>query len=160
MKTLAAILLAVGLTQSAHALQPSSTQSPLIGRWSVDTSRLPVPPDARPKSVTITFDDAGNGKWTIHVDIVDAGGTERHSMGTPALDGSATPVSGSDEADTVAVKSPVPNVLVMALAKNHMPASTRVYSVVADGASMVETAAYFDHDGLAVMRTNYFTRIR
>jgi len=160
MKTLFAILLIAGVIQSVPALARSSTASPLAGSWAVDVSRLPIPPEARPKSVTITFIDAGSGKWTTHVDIVDGGGSESHAVGTAALDGSATTVTGSNEADTVAVKMPEPNVLVMALAKGGIPASTRVYAVAADGKSLVETAVYFGGNGLPVMRTNYFTRVR
>jgi hypothetical protein len=66
----------------------------LIGSWAVDVSRLPIPPEARPKSVTITFGDAGDGKWMTQVDIVDASGAKSHSVSTHALDGTAAPIEG------------------------------------------------------------------
>ncbi|SFR95080.1 hypothetical protein SAMN05216570_1119 [Dyella sp. OK004] len=160
MKALFAALLIAGVMHNAPALARTSSASPLIGRWTVDVSRLPMPPEARPKSATIAFADAGEGKWTTHVDIVDAGGGESHAVGTTALDGTAAPVQGSPEADTVALKSPAPNVLVMALAREGVPASTRVYAVAADGKSLVETAVYFGDNGLPIMRTHYFTRVR
>lgn len=160
MKALFAVLLLAGAMHNAPALAHSSSASPLIGSWTVDVSRLPTPPAARPKSATITFGDAGSGKWITHVDIVDAGGGESHAVGTSALDGTASPVQGSPEADTVALKSPAPNVLVMALAKDGHPASTRIYAVAADGKSLVETAVYFDDNGVPIMRTHYFTRVK
>ena len=164
MKTLFAILLAAGAMQSAPALAESSSAkvaapSPLLGSWAVDISRLPIPQEARPKSVTITFADAGGAKWKINVDIVDAGGTKINAYGTYALDGTAAPGQGSTiEADTGAIKIPAPNVLVMGLGKGGMPASTRIYTVDADGKRMIETAVNFDK--VPVIRTFHFMRIR
>ena len=160
MKRLFAILLVAGMFQNAAALERSTTVSPLVGRWSVDVSRLPMPPEARPKSVTITFGDAGNGKWTTQVEITDAGGAKNHAEGTAPLDGTPTHVTGSLEADITAVKMPTPNVLIMQLGKGGIPASTRIYAVAADGKTMIETVAYFEKDGRPMLRTNYFTRVR
>jgi hypothetical protein len=139
----------------------SLSESALIGSWAVDITRLPIPPQARPKSVTITFGDSGDGGWITHVDIVDAGGAQSHTVGTATLNGKPAPVAGSAEADTAAVKMPVPNVLVLSLGRGGIPASTRVYAVAADGKTMIETVVYFwDHDQpIPAMRTNYFTRI-
>lgn len=119
-----------------------------------------MPPEARPKSVTIEFSDEGCGKWTTQVDILNADGTKLHSKGTAPLDGTPTPVSGSIEADITAVEMPTSEVLVMQLGKGGIPASTRIYTFDADGKSMIETVAYFEKDGRPVLRTNYFTRIR
>lgn len=160
MKALVSIFLAVVLLQGAPAFARSSHASPLIGEWSVDLSRLPMPPEARPKSVTIAFSDAGNQALGIQVDIVNADGTKLHSQGAAPLDGTPAAVKDSIEADITAVKMPAPNVLIMQLGKNGIPASTRIYTAAADGKSMIETAAYFDKDGRPVLRTNYFTRVR
>ncbi|MGH8121264.1 MAG: hypothetical protein ACREPT_00650 [Rudaea sp.] len=157
-------LLIASVIQSAQTLAQSSgaktsASSPLLGSWAVDVSHLPIPPQAQPKSVTITFSDAGSGKWVVDVDIVDAGGSKTTAAGTYALDGTAAPARKSTiEADTGAIRMPAPNVLVLGLGKGGMPASTRVYTVAADGRSMIETAVNFD--GVPVMRTNYFTRVR
>ena len=157
-KTLLAILLFMAATQGLLASE--STPSPLLGRWSVDVSRLPIPPEARPRSVTITFGETREGIWTMAVDIVDAGGNGIHSIGSAALDGTATKVEGSPEADTAAFKMPEPGVLILALGKGGIPASTRIYAVGADPEAMVETAVYFGKDGMPIMRTNYFARVR
>jgi hypothetical protein len=161
MKILVAILLAAFSMQGASVLARSPSTSPLIGSWAVDVSRLPIPPQARPKSVTITFADAGDA-WTTTVDIVDGGRTESHAVGTATLNGKPTPVTGSTEADIAAVEMPVPNVLVMSLGKGGIPASTRIYAVAADGKTMIETVVYFWDHGQPIpeMRTNYFRRVR
>jgi hypothetical protein len=161
MRALFPILIAVALNQSEPALAHSAGASPLLGSWAVDVSRLPIPPEARPKSVTMTFSQAGGGKWSTHVDIFGGDGSQRHMTSTYALDGTASPITGDKaEADTSAVKTPAPNVMVLALGRAGIPASTRIYTVAPDGKTMIETAVYFGDDGKPVMRTNYFNRVR
>jgi hypothetical protein len=159
MKAIISSLLAAFLIGGVPAQASSSNNSALIGKWAVDTSRLPIPPEARPKSVTITFDNSKDGRWTTRVEVVDAGGAASHAEGHSALDGAPEPVTGNLEADVAAATMPVPNVLVVQMARHGVPASTRVYTVSPDGKSMIETAAFFDKDGRPVMRTNYFKRV-
>jgi len=159
MKMLCAVVLAAVLIPGASAHADSSKSSPLLGSWAVDVSRLPKPPQERPQSVTLTFGEAGGGKWAAKVDIVEQGGGKMHAEGVAALDGRATPVKNNFEADTFALQRPAPNVLVMMLAKDRSVASTRIYTVAADGRSMTETVAAFAPDGSPTMRTNYFTRV-
>lgn len=132
----------------------------MLGSWAVDVSRLPMPPAARPRSVTITFSDAGKGKWTTCVDILDAGGAASHAVSTAGLDGTSAHIQDSTEADTVALELPAPDVLVMDLVKSGIPASTRVYTVAADGRTLTETVAHVGGDGRPTMRTNHFVRLR
>jgi hypothetical protein len=158
MRALFSTLLLASAIQASPALSQSA--SPLLGRWAVDVSRLAMPPETRPKSVTFTFSDAGGGKWTTKVDIFGGDGSERHMSSTYALDGSPAPIQGDmAEADIGAVKLPEPNVMVLQLGKDGGPASTRVYVVAPDGKTMIETAAYTGPDGKPLMRTNYFNRV-
>ena len=46
--------------QAAHAA--ASLTLPLVGRWSLDVSRIPQ--DERPQSLTVTFRVSPDGKWT------------------------------------------------------------------------------------------------
>ena len=160
MKAFCAVALLCGLIQGTPALAASSAASPLLGTWAVDTTRLPMAAAARPKSVTFSFADAGEDKLKTEVDIVDAGDVRIHSVSTVGLDGTPGSITGGMEADTVALKRPAPNVLVMVLSKGKMPGSTRIYVVAPDGKSLVETATYFGDNGTPIMRTNYFTRVR
>ena len=160
MRSLVAILLFAGAIQGAPAAAQSSA-SPLLGSWAVDVSRLPMPAEARPKSVTFRFSEAGQNKWMTRVDILGGDGSERHMSSTYTLDGTAAAIEGDTaEADAGAVKLPAPNVMVLALGKGGIPASTRVYVVAPDGKTMIETAAYVGGDGKPMMRTNYFTRLK
>ena len=158
-------LLAIALITASHAgssLAASagvdSSASRLIGSWEVDVARLPIPPEARPKSVTIAFTAVDKSQWKMRVDIVDGGGHEIDATGTYTLDGKQVAVTGSPEADAGAVKMPTLDVLILALSKAGVPASTRIYAVAPGGKNMVETAVYYGPDGKPIMRTNYFSR--
>lgn len=159
MRTHFFLLLAATLLATPGAAQPAA-RSPLLGTWAVDVSKLPIPPEQRPKSVTFTYSEAGEGKWATQVDIVGPDGSASHGTASYLRDGTAWPVQGSPEADTTAVMTPQPGVLVMALSKGGVPGSIRIYTVAPDGKSMTETATYFTREGKPVMRTNYFNRVR
>jgi hypothetical protein len=156
---LATLFVATLATGGAHAAPSASTPSPLFGRWAVDTSRMDMPPEARPKSVTLAFSDAGNGKVGLTVDIAFADGKTVHTVGTNPADGTSVPVVGSPEADAAAMEHPQADVLVMGLSKGGMPASTRVYAVAPDGKTMTEVVSFFNDQGKPAMRVHYFNRV-
>lgn len=161
MKSLVAFgLMVVSIASAVADESAAHASSSLIGTWAVDTSRLPVPPEARPKRVTITFGDAGAERRTMEVSIVDAAGKEIDATSTYTLDGKPVSISGSPEAETGALKAPSPDVLVLALSKGGAGASTRIYAAAPNGKEMVETAVYFAKDGSPIMRTNYFSRVK
>jgi len=132
--------------------------SPLLGTWAVDVARLPIPEAMRPRSVTIRFGEAGPQRLATTVEVVDPRGAVLRAESTSTLDGSPTPVSGNLEADTAAFTQPAPGVLVMQLARGGQPASTRIYTVSADGQAMTETVAYFNDAGQPALRANQFRR--
>jgi hypothetical protein len=69
-------------------------------------------------------------------------------------------VKSNFEADISATSLPRPEVIIMQLAKDGSPASTRIYAVNPDGKTMIETVTFFGPDGQPVQRKNYFSRIR
>lgn len=158
MKALVTLALIAGLVQSMPLPAQAAADTPLVGSWGLDTSRMSLAPEARPRSVTISFSHAG-AQWTTHVDIVSADGAESHAIGTATLDGAPAAVQGSPEADIAAFKMPAPNVLVVSLSKGGIPGSTRIYSVDPDGKHLVETSAYFGDQGMPVFKTYYFSRV-
>lgn len=155
MSLMFAAMLCVGAAQAQTA-----ARSPLVGAWAVDVTQLPMPPQARPRSVTITFSQPDATHWAATVEVVDGGGNTLLAEGRSSLDGTPTAVSGNLEADLSATTLPAPGVLVMQLSKGGVPGSTRIYTVSADGQRMTETAAYFTDDGKPVVRTHQFTRVR
>ena len=94
----------------------ASKPLPLVGRWSLDASLMPE--SERPQRVTMTFRAVQDGKWTTFVEIVGPDGSRRHAESTAALDGVPVAVTGNmDFIDTVALRQPAPDTLVMTLGK-------------------------------------------
>lgn len=159
MKMAFALVCAALALQAAPVKAAAATASPLVGRWSIEVATLPMPPEARPKSVILEFGDPGDGRWSTHVEIVHPGGETMLAEGTLSLDGTPGAISGNYWADVSAVKMPAPGVLVMQLVDDGAPASTRVYTVSGDGRTLTETKAFFGRDGTPILQTITFNRV-
>ncbi|MFM5883773.1 MAG: response regulator transcription factor [Novosphingobium sp.] len=160
---LAAIGLVVAATDSAPqtaqsqaAVAAAEAHSPLEGQWSLDVMRIPA--EERPRSVTIAFAQAG-GNWHTQVEIVAPDGSVQRAESTASPDGVLVPVSGNmGFIDTASIRQPAPNTLVMTLAKNGAPVSTRVYTAAKDGKTMTETIVWAS-GGIPQLETTYFNRV-
>jgi hypothetical protein len=152
------LICAIVIAQPAAAA--TSAKSPFLGTWSVDVAKLPLPPAQRPKGVTMTFSEASGGKWTTTVDIVALDGSVSHSVSTYALDGTPAPINDNGEYDHVAITTPLPNVLIMALSKEGTPGTTRVFTILPDANTDVETHVYETADGPLSMKTAVWKRVR
>jgi hypothetical protein len=160
MKILPAALLAALALQSAAACAESAAPSPLVGHWALEVDKLPMPPEARPKRVSIEFRDPGAGKWTTHVEIVHPDDSRMHADSTLPLDGTPGAIDGDYWADVATMKMPAANVLVVQLVDDGVPSSTRVYSVAGDNDTLTETKAFFGKDGTPILQTIVFKRVR
>lgn len=141
--------------QAAHVAAPDD--SPLQGRWALDVDRIPA--DERPQRVTIEFSVSADRKWTTHVEIVAPDGSTSRAQSTAALDGVAAPVTGNMAfVDTVSLRQPAPGTLVMTLARDGSPVSTRVYTVARDRKSMTETIVWAG-ESVPKLETTHFNRV-
>lgn len=144
---------ATSITNSNSLIGPA----PLAGSWLLDASLMPQ--DVRPQRVTMTFRPALDGKWATRVEIVGPDGQRRHAESSAALDGVPVPVSGNlDIIDSVALRQPEPDTLVMTLSKGAARVSTRVYTVANDRKSMTETIVW-SSDRRQKLETARFNRI-
>lgn len=144
-----------GTTNSVYSA--ASKRLPLVGSWSLDASLMPE--KERPQRVTMTFRASQDGKWTTLVEIVAPDGSSRHSESTAAPDGVPVPITGNmDFIDTVALRQPAPDTLVMTLGKAGTRVSTRVYTVAKDLKSMTETIVW-SSDNRQKLETTHFNRI-
>ena len=155
------MLFVAGSPDQAEPAQQADTvvtaPSPLEGRWSLDVNRIPA--DQRPQRVTISFAVSPERQWTTQVEIVASDGAVSRSESTAALDGQPAPISGTMPfIDTVSLRQPAPNTLVMTLGKSGSRVSTRVYTVAKDRQSMTETIIWASN-GIPEMQTTYFNRI-
>jgi methionine-rich copper-binding protein CopC len=160
MKYIAVVAFSLAAFAHSALANEDAAKKPLLGSWSVDTTKLPMAASARPKSVTITFSEDGVDRLRAKIEVVDPSGKLLDAEGVTPLDGTPTKVKSNFEADVSATTMPRPEILIMQLGKNGNPASTRIYTVSPDGKAMIETVAYFTSDGQPVLRKNYFSRIR
>lgn len=129
----------------------------LAGKWSLDVARLPE--NERPLAVTITFTPEADGRWHTLVWIENRDGAKIKAESTAATDGVPVPVGGSfAEIDSVALRQPGPDTLVMTLNKDGQRVSTRVYTVSQDGRSMTETIVWANGE-MPEPRATVFNRI-
>lgn len=141
----------IALFMAAPVPQPSA--SPILGRWTLDTGSMAIPVEARPASVTAEFADAGEDMWNTTYVITAKDGSARRMTSRERLDGQAVPIAGDQtDADSVAMTSPQPGVLVMGLSKSGNLGSVRVYTVSPDGREMIESATLVGADGKPTVR--------
>jgi len=137
------LALAAGIATIPEAAETAQAAAamPLAGKWSLDVARLPE--NERPVSVTITFTPQPDGRMHTLVWIANRDGGTIKAESTAATGGVPVPVEGNFAAvDSVALRQPAPDTLVMTLAKGGERFSTRVYTVAKDGRSMTETIVW------------------
>ena len=136
---------------------PAAGHLPLVGKWSLDTSRIPA--EERPRSVTLDFRLSGDRQWTGQSDVVAADGSRQQAQATAAADGVPVTVTGNmPSVDMVSLRQPAPNTLVLTFTKDGDAVSTRVYTVEGDGNSMKETIVWAG-DVTPRMVTTYYNRV-
>lgn len=162
--SVAAAGLVFGAAGPAHLAAPpqavavaATRQPPLAGSWALDVMRIPA--EERPRRVTMTFRVSADQHWTTMVEIVAPDGTVSRAESTAALDGVPVPVSGNMAfIDTVSLRQPAPNTLVMTIGKDGAAVSTRVYTAGKDRKSMTETIVWAGN-GIPKLETTHFKRI-
>jgi hypothetical protein len=151
---------AVRSSQPVGAALPVAEQSPFLGLWELDLTRMPATYGPPPKRVTFLFEEVGAGKWRTKVEITAPDDSVRRMAIEYRRDGQAVQGDGDDaDADTAAFNSPAPNVLVMGMAKNNRFGGVRVYTVSGDGKEMTEAAAGADDKGVPFVRNFHFKRV-
>lgn len=142
------------------ASAPIAARSPFLGRWELDLTRMPATYGTPPRRVVYMFEDIGGGRSRLTVDITAQDDSVRHMTTAYRPDGRAARSEGeTSEADSAAFLLPAPNVLVMNLARNRMPASVRVYTIAPDGREMTESAADVDDKGDPFVCKFHFRRV-
>lgn len=151
-----------GASARPDKTQPRRTvASPFTGRWELDLTRMPSTYGPPPKRVIYDFHDMGEGKKRLTVDITGQDGSVRHMAVSYRPDGTMAPSEGeTSEADSAAIMTPTPHVLVLNLARAKTMGSVRVYIVSANGREMTESAAGLNGRGEPFVRNFHYTRLR
>ncbi|MBD3729904.1 MAG: helix-turn-helix transcriptional regulator [Sphingomonadales bacterium] len=147
--------------EQSHLVDPegaagTADASPLVGRWSLETSR--VPEAERPQAVTIDFSTDAGLKWTMAVAMTTADGTSLQSTATARADGKPVAVAGNMSfIDSASFRRPAAGTLVVTLGKGGKTVSTRIYAISRDRKTMTETIVW-PNQSLPQLETNTFER--
>lgn len=145
---------------ASAAVPTAGEQSPFIGQWDLDLSRMPDTYGPPPKRVVYNFEDLGTGEWRTTINITAPDDSVRHVAVQYRRDGKMVKGTGDQvDGDSAAFNSPAANVLVMSLAKDKKLDSVRVYAISPDGKEMTESAANVDGSGSPFVRNFHFKRI-
>src|SRR5262245_4092534 len=84
----------------------TNAQAPkgLEGTWKLNVTKSKFSPGPAPKSMTVTYANAGSDVVKIVVDLTPATGAAQHWEMTPHYDGKDYPVKGNPNADAISVK--------------------------------------------------------
>lgn len=146
---------------ASHVVDPdegsgSDLASPLVGRWSLDTARVPAA--ERPRAVTIAFSTGTDLRWTMAVDIIGPDGNTLRALATGAADGKPVAVTGNMPfVDSASFRRPAAGTMVVTLGKGGQTVSTRVYAISRDRKTMTETIVW-PNQALPQLETNVFER--
>jgi hypothetical protein len=88
----------------ASVASSADTVNPFVGKWVLNVAKSTFDPPPPPKSNTATTTEAAGGGLHTVIDIVEADGSNTHMEYTvPPGGAKATPVTGSDYADSIIV---------------------------------------------------------
>ena len=87
MKAIFVALVTLVMLHAMPTFAAPTAESPLLGHWTLDVATLPMPPEVRPKSVTLDFRDMAGGKLATHAEIIDQNDNKMYAKSTLSLDG-------------------------------------------------------------------------
>ena len=149
---LAAAVFAVGVLASAQS------KDPFVGSWRMNVAKSKYSPGPAPKSVTSTYEAAGQG-YRISVKNEPASGPVQQYSYTTSLDGKDTPMTGNNpNADMVAVKRIDTHTLEMVNKKGGKTTTTQRNVVEKDGKTRTVTTTGVDAQGQKVNNVAVFEK--
>ena len=140
---LAAVLAADALKASAQATDPR------IGTWKMNPGKSKYDPGPAPQSLTVKVEPAGQGE-KVTAEFVNADGTRATTVYTASFDGKDSPLTGSQIANTVALKRVDPRTTVRTDKKDGKVVQTLTRVVAPDGKTMTVTGKGTNAQGQAV----------
>jgi hypothetical protein len=133
----------VALASSAGA-QP---QAGLMGTWKLNTARSKFTPGPAPKSMTVVYSAAPEGRMSIVVDLTPAEGASLHWEVTVADDGKDYPVKGNPNFDTLSFSRIDDHTSETIFKKNGKVIATNTRTLSADGKTLTITNKGTTADG-------------
>lgn len=147
-----AAVFAVGVLASAQS------KDPFVGTWRLNVAKSKYSPGPAPKSITSTYETAGQG-YRISVKNEPASGAVQQYSYTTNLDGKDSPMTGDNpNADMVAVKRIDTHTLEMVNKKGGKTTTTQRNVVAKDGKTRTVTTTGVDGQGQKVNNVGVFEK--
>jgi len=161
MQTLARqVILATLMVGSIFWVHSTSAQAadPLHGTWKLDSAHSKFDPGPPPKSITVTFQAAGEGV-TVLADVVSADGKATQTSYTGNYDGKDYPIKGTNTgAETVSLKRIDANTTQRTDKKGGKVVTTFTRKVSTDGKTLTVTVKGTNAKGQPVNDVVVFTK--
>ena len=142
-------VLLVAALAFAPVAQAQSKPDAVIGTWKLNVAKSKYEPGPAPKGTTLTFEVAGDGV-KVSSKGEDASGKPTSTEYTAKYDGKDYPITGSQNADTVALKRIDARTQERTDKKGDKVVATSTRVVSADGKTMTVTTKGTNAQGQAV----------
>jgi hypothetical protein len=144
------VIVTLGVVLGASLVRVSAQASnPRIGTWKLNVEKSKYSPGPAPQSVTMKIEAAGEGEKAT-TEGVNAAGTATMTQYTAQYDGKDYPITGSQNADTVALKRIDARTLERTDKKGDKMVATSTRVISADGKTMTVTTKGTNAQGQAV----------
>jgi hypothetical protein len=145
------------------AVQAATPAPEWLGTWELDATRSQRPPNAdagqpAPKSVTITFKDAGGGKVAFQQVAVGADGKKMETSGGFSTDGSPALIVGSPAFDRITVSYSDAHTESASFFKGGKLVQKFTTVLSADGRHRTQTVETTDKEGKSIKSTVYWDK--
>ena len=132
---------------ASAVLATAQSKDPFVGTWRLNVAKSKYSPGPAPKSITTTYEAAGQG-YKISVKNEPASGPVRQYSYTTNLDGKDVPVTGNNpNADMIAVKRIDANTLEVLNKRSGKVTTTQRNVVTPDGKIRTVTTTGTDAQG-------------
>ena len=151
------IILAVGVLTVA-VLATAQSKDPFVGTWRLNVAKSKYSPGPVPKSVTSTYEAAGQGYKVSVKNEPPSGPVQQYSY-TSNLDGKDAPMTGNNpNADMIAVKRIDAHTLETVNKKGGKVTTTQKNVVSADGKTRTVTTTGTDAQGQKINNVGVFEK--
>ncbi len=143
------IVLALVTTTLVAFASNAAAQAPaaMMGTWKLNTAKSKFTPGPAPKSITIVYSAAPEGRILIVVDREFAESPAQHWEGTVADDGKDYPLKGNPDADSISYKRLDARTGTTTHKKDGKVIGTNTRKLSADGKTLTITSKGTTPDG-------------
>jgi hypothetical protein len=147
----------VGVLSAAIVNLSAQSSDPRIGTWKLDAAKSKYSPGPPPQSLTVKVEPAGQGE-KVTAEFVNADGTRTTTVYTANFDGKDNPLTGSQLANTVALKRIDTRTTERTDKKEGKVVQTLIRVVSQDGKTMTVTVKGTNAQGQAVANVIVFDK--